>query len=134
MPMKISLALGARRPLSRETAWGCFTTNLALPGFGSLMAGYPVGYAQAALSLGGMALTLISGASFAGWYFANAARLRDPSGDPLAALMEMWQAVRVPLLGIALFGIGMLWAMLTSRRILHSALPDSKTEIPPRLS
>jgi hypothetical protein len=27
--MKISLALGPRQPLSRQTAWGCVTTNLA---------------------------------------------------------------------------------------------------------
>ena len=39
MPMKISLALGNPQALSRQTAWGCLTTNLAMPGFGSLVLG-----------------------------------------------------------------------------------------------
>ena len=52
--MKISLALGPRRPLSRQTAWGCLTTNLALPGAGSLVAGRVSGYPQLALGVGGM--------------------------------------------------------------------------------
>lgn len=132
--MKLSLALGERRPLSRETAWGYFTTNLTLPGFGSLMAGYPVGYAQAALALGGLGLSMVSGAHFVMWYFANAARLRDPGGDPLTALLEMWHAVRLPLAGIALFGVGLLWAMLTSRKILRLAQPDTSKPVPPRLN
>ena len=64
MPTKVSLALGPRRPLSRQTAWGCFTTNLAMPGFGSLVAGRISGYAQAALTIGGMVLTMVFGARF----------------------------------------------------------------------
>ena len=55
MRTKISLALGQRQALSRQTAWGCFTTNLALPGFGSLVAGRISGYFQVALAMVGLA-------------------------------------------------------------------------------
>src|SRR5438445_6318161 len=112
MPMKVSLALGERRQLSRQTAWGCLTTNLALPGFGSLAAGRRVGYLQAALTLMGMALTIIFGVPFTIWSLSNWARLHDPASDQLAALGEMWTRVRWALLGIGIFGVGWLWALV----------------------
>ena len=48
--MKISLALGQRKPLDRTTAWGCLTANLAVPGCGSLVAGRVSGYFQLLLA------------------------------------------------------------------------------------
>ena len=68
--MKISLALGPRQPLSRQTAWGYLTSNLALPGSGSLLAGRISGYAQLALGLGGLLMTVVFGLRFMLWYFA----------------------------------------------------------------
>src|SRR5262249_27900592 len=103
MPTKISLARGPRQPLSRQTAWGCLTTNLALPGFGSLVAGRISGYAQAALGLAGLALSVIFGVRFIAWYIANWPRLSGDQADPFAALHELWLAVRWPLLGIGIF-------------------------------
>lgn len=131
--MKISLALGPRQPLSRQTAWGCLTTNLALPGFGSLVAGHRGGYAQAALALGGMALTLVLGARFVLWYAANLARLREPQADPAAALVEVCLAVRWPLFGFVLFAIGWLWALATSLSIVRAAKKAGPSNVPPRL-
>src|SRR4051812_17590408 len=103
MPMKISLALGPRKPLSRQTAWGCLTANLALPGSGSLLAGRVIGYPQLALGGLGMLLTLVFGVRFLIWQITNWSRLHDPSGDPLGALVETWQSVRWAVLGIGLF-------------------------------
>src|SRR6266404_2112713 len=102
--MKISLALGQRQTLSRQTAWGCLTSNLAVPGFGSLAAGHSSGYFQVALTVIGMALTMIFGARFVLWMLANWTRLHDPMADQFDALRQMWLAVRWALLGIGIFG------------------------------
>jgi hypothetical protein len=131
--MKISLALGPRRPLSRQTAWGCLTTNLALPGFGSLMAGRVSGYPQAVLGLGGMALSVLFGVRFFLWSLSNWSRLHAPESDPVAALGEMWLALRWALLGLALFLAGLLWALATSSGILRQAKAAEAREAPPKL-
>ena len=131
--MKISLALGPRRPLSPQTAWGCLTSNVAVPGLGSLVAGRISGYPQVALGLGGMALTLAFGLRFFVWFAANRSRLLDPGADP-AALLEMWLAVRWALLGIALFALGWLWALATSLALLAAAKRDQPPNVPPRLN
>ena len=133
MRMKISLALGPRQSISRQTAWGCFTTNLALPGFGSLTAGRRVGYAQAVLGLGGLILTIIFGARFMGWYFANSSSLTSGQNDPLETLHALWLAVRGPLVSLGVFAAGWLWALITSFQILASAKPTEPPPAPPRL-
>ena len=132
--MKISLALGKRQPLSRQTAWGCLTTNLARPGFGSLVAGHAVGYAQAVLSVGGLMLSLVFGARFLGWYVANWSRLQGAQSDPIAAMAEVLRAVRWPAMGIGVFVVGWLWALSTSWQILRSAKQAESENAPPRLS
>jgi hypothetical protein len=119
--MKISLALGPRAPLSRQTAWGCFTTNLALPGIGSLMAGRKAGYGQAALGFGGMGLSVLFGLPFMYWCLANWSRLYGDQADPVTSMAELWSHVRWALVGISLFGAGWLWALATSCAILHVA-------------
>src|SRR5262245_281468 len=133
MPTKISLALGPRRKLSRQTAWGCLTTNLALPGFGSLMAGRTSGYFQIAMSLGGMLLTMVFGARFIYWYFTNQSRFQEWQADPVEMMTELWAAVRLPLLGIALFALGWLWALFTSFNIVRTAADDTTSTVPPKL-
>ena len=132
--MKISLALGPRRPLSRQTAWGCFTTNVTLPGAGSLVAGRVSGYAQLVLAIGGLILSGVFGLRFIVWYGANWRHLHDPQLDGITALLEMWQALRWPLLSMAIFLVGWLWALLTSLSILHEAKKHEPTNVPPRLS
>jgi hypothetical protein len=131
--MKISLALGPRQKLSRQTAWGCFTTNLAVPGFGSLMAGRISGYFQAALAFGGLALTLIFGARFFTWYVTNWSRLQSQDGDPFGALGEMWEAAKWPLLGMLVFGAGWLWGLATGWSIVHAAKKEETSNPPPKL-
>ena len=129
--MKISLALGERRPLSRQTAWGCLTANIALPGSGSLMAGRKSGYPQAFLGIGGMILTLIFGVRALVWFLANWARMHDPAVDQFDVMGEMWSVVRWAFLGMAVFGLGWLWALGTSYAIVRSAKNDSSA--PPKL-
>jgi hypothetical protein len=132
MLMKISLALGERRPLSRQTAWGCLTTNMAMPGFGSLMAGRISGYPQAFLGIAGVALTTVFGVRFLLWMLSNWARMHDPMTDHLEFLSEMWLVLRWAFLGMALFGVSWLWALISSYAIIHSAKNDAP--IPPKLT
>jgi hypothetical protein len=133
MPTKVSLALGPRRPLSRQTAWGCFTTNLAMPGFGSLVAGRISGYAQAALTIGGMVLTMVFGARFIWWYIANWSRFHQPDSDPTAALGEMLSFLKWPSVGFGMFAVGWLWALVTSVQIVSTARKAEAANVPPRL-
>jgi hypothetical protein len=119
--MKVSLALGERRPLDRTTAWGCLTANLAMPGSGTLVAGRRRGYVQGLLALAGMGLTTVFGLRFFAWYFANYARLQEELADPVATAGEIWIAVRWALLGMALFALGWLWALGSSLILLRDA-------------
>ena len=105
-----------------------------MPGFGSLVAGYVSGYFQAALSLGGMALTLIFGARFVYWYISNFEHFNNPQHDPIDILTALWAVVRLPLLGIALFAFGWLWALSTSLYIIRTANEDPSTKTPPKLT
>jgi len=97
------------------------------------MAGRISGYPQAALGLGGLALTLLFSARFVAWYFVNAARMRADQGDPFAALAALWHAARWPLLGMAVFGAGWLWALISSLQILSEAKRAEPPRLPPTL-
>jgi hypothetical protein len=129
--MKISLALGERRPLSKQTAWGCLTANMAIPGTGSLMAGRISGFAQLLLALAGMAVTIIFGLRALQWMLSNWSRLHDPAGDPFEAFGEMWAVLRWAFLGIAIFALGWLWALGSGWGIVRSAKNVAPT--PPKL-
>ena len=134
--MKLSLALGPRKPLSRQMAWGCFTTNLAFPGFGSLLAGRVVGYFQIPFTVVGLGLTMICGIPALIWGFSNYTRIQQNEDDPFAALAEMWGHFRWPVLGIAIFFFGLLWALITSLSIMAGARAAEKSaprRIPPKL-
>jgi hypothetical protein len=134
MPMRIFSQRQATRPLSRQTAWGCLTSNLALPGMGSIVAGRVSGYGQLVLSILGMALTLIFSFRFCLWYVANSSRLRNDQTDPLALLGEMWVSLRWPLLGFAVFGCSALWALVTSLSIMREArVEEANANLPPKL-
>lgn len=133
MPMKVSLALGPRRTLSRQTAWGCLTTNLAMPGAGSLAAGRASGYAQLALGIGGTLISVVLGMRFIWWFLANWSRLYGPDADLIATLGEIWQALKWPMLGFGLFFAGWFWALLTSLWIVNSARRSESAGVPPRL-
>jgi hypothetical protein len=118
MPMKISLVLHPRRPLSRAEAWGCFTANLALPGSGSLIAGRWVGYFQILLALIGLGVSLVAMVQVFVWYIHNHARLNDAT-DPFAGLAELFHQLLKPVVGFAIFGVAILWAVVTSWSILR---------------
>lgn len=100
---------------------GCLSTNLALPGFGSIMGKRIVGYFQAPFCVVGTVLTLTFGARFAVWYFTNRARINDAQGDPLAVLSELWINVRWSLAGMAIFAMDWLWALTTSFSLVNEA-------------
>ena len=129
--MKISLALGAQQPLNRQTAWGCLTTNLAMPGVGSLVAGRRSGYAQLALALLSLSGTLFFGVRFFSWLTANWSRVYQAEGDPVTTLLEMWQALRWAVFSIAAFLVSWLWALATSFFILQSVRKE-EGKLPPR--
>src|ERR1044071_3077772 len=138
MRMKVSLALGDPKALSRQTAWGCLTTNLAMPGFGSLIAGRRVGYAQAAIYLISFVLTLVLGTRFIYWGLQNWGWLHGEQGDQIEALAAMWKMARWPLLGILGFVISWLWSLGASLSIVRSApkvaaAGQGEGLVPPRL-
>ena len=132
--MKTSSANAPAEPPSVQTARGFAATNLALPGFGSLMAKRAVGWPQAALTVVGFGLTTIFGVRFALWFFRNLSVIYGDNSDPLEALTAVWQAVRWALLGIGLFAVAWLWALTTNAAILCSAQRAELNEKPPILS
>jgi len=119
--MKFSFRLGDAHNLTRENALACCSTNLGLPGFGSLMAGRKIGYPQAVLCVAGFALTILFGAKFIVWGVQHWSELRNPNSDPFDSLVALWLACRWTLLGMALFALAWLWAGITSLRILNGA-------------
>ena len=131
--MKISLALGPRQPLSRQTAWGCLTSNLALPGSGSLVAGRSSGYSQLLLGLAGLVVSMIFGLRFIVWQLANWSRFHGPEADPVAGLHELWVHLRLALLGLGLFFLAWFWALMSSLAILDSARKAERSKAPPPL-
>ena len=131
--MKTSSANANPDAPSVQTARGFVATNLALPGFGSLMAKRAVGWPQAALTVAGFALTMIFGVRFVGWFFQNTDALYGSQADPIETLTNVWRAVRWALLGIGLFAVSGLWALTTNAAILRSARSETDREKPPIL-
>ena len=130
--MKMSLALGQRRPLDSTTAWGCLTANLAVPGCGSLVAGRISGYFQLSLAMAGVALTTVFGMRFMSWYVNNWAVLQQTQADTAANFHELWLRLRPAALGVAVFMGGLFWAMASSMVILVES-KKARTGAPPRL-
>jgi hypothetical protein len=118
--MKTCSGPESRNDGSRQKARGFLATNLAMPGAGSLAAGRKIGLVQLALCLTGFTLTTVSGLQFVYWSLANWSKYHGPNVemDPLKPLIDLWQHARWPLLGVALFAISWLWALLTSRSLL----------------
>lgn len=123
--------------ISVQTAWGCLTANLAVPGSGSVLARRRIsGTLQATLAVIGMILSVVFTVRFFAWYAANRLRLEEGAlDDPLMPLREMWMAVRWAVVGIGLFGTAWFWGLLTSLRVLRRA---KKAEVaakpaPPKL-
>ncbi|MEO8426819.1 MAG: hypothetical protein ABI651_06880 [Verrucomicrobiota bacterium] len=127
--MKISLALGPRRPLDRATAWACVMANQAtLPGVGSLAAGRRVGYGQVALGLIGVVPML----AFSVRLLLAAYRVQQTVGSfgsPDELMEYLQQGLRdvphtwglyfwIGLPGAALFIIAWFWALASSLSIL----------------
>jgi len=131
--MKISLGLGPRRTLSRQTAWGCLTSNLAMPGVGSLVAGRRSGYAQLVLGVVGLVMTMVFGARFILWYSANFSRVTGGDLDPIESFAELWRAVRWAFLGITLFALGWVWSLAVGLTIVREAKNAERSRQPPKL-
>jgi hypothetical protein len=106
-----------------QHARGWLTTNAVMPGLGSLAAGRKVGLLQLALSLGSFAVTTGCGVHFIYWSLAHWSEFHSVNAeeDPLQPLRDLWHQARWPMLGIALFLISWLWALLTSRSLLRAA-------------
>lgn len=131
--MKISLALGQRKPLSRQTAWGCFTSNLALPGTGSLLAGRPSGYWQLLLALGGMVLSLVTFLTSLAWIIPHWPQLYGDDADPSMAF-ELMLRLKWPIIGIGLWVLSLIWGLATSQAILRESKEAENKNVPPVLN
>ena len=124
--MKIFSARANSESSAGETARGCFTTNLVIPGLGSLVGGRKIGYLQLVLCYIGQGITLVFGIRLIYWSLAHWPEIYHPNAeDPLATLREIWPQLRLPLLGILLFAIAWIWALLTSCRLLDNAKKKS---------
>ena len=131
--MKISSANANAEPPSVQTARGFVGTNLALPGFGSLMARRAEGWPQAALTVAGFGLTAWFGVRLGIWYFQNSSAINDPEADPFGVMTHEWLIARWALLGMALFAISWLWSLATNTAILRSARRADTMDKPPIL-
>jgi hypothetical protein len=120
-------------------AWGCFTTNLAMPGFGSLLAGRAIGYGQIPFTIIGFGLSLVGVIRAFAWFVSNWTRLQQlQESDPAGYMLQLWDGIRWPLLGIAIFFFALLWALITSLGIMAQARADERAAIlnrplPPKL-
>jgi|SRR6185295_3203619 hypothetical protein len=128
--MKISLALGQRRPLDRTTAWGCLTANLAVPGCGSLVAGRVSGYFQLLLAMAGVTLTTLFGLKFIVWYVNNWSQLQQTQADTAANFQELWARLRWAVFGMLIFLAGLFWALASSAGIILQARRDTADQPP----
>jgi hypothetical protein len=129
--VKLVLASRAKGPANRAEAWACVTSNLALPGSGSLAAGKPVGYYQLALAAVGFILSVATGIHLLEWMLENWTRINQATGDPMDNLSTIWHEIRWPMAGLGIFAASLLWAVITSLQIL-SAHP--KNPVPPRIA
>lgn len=102
----------------RERAWGVAIANqLALPGFGTVMAGRKIGYAQLTLSVAGVICVTVFLIHAVPQLGGLLRQLTNPSDDPDAALEFLAQWVPwlgVAFAGIVLWGIAWFWALGTS--------------------
>lgn len=131
--MKTSSGNANPKPPSAQTARGMVATNLALPGFGSLLAKRAAGWPQAVLTVVGFALTSIFGVRFIIWFLQNLNTLYGAESDPVESLLALWRNVRWALLGIGLFAVSWLWSLSTNAEILRSARKLEAKEKPPVL-
>jgi ABC-type dipeptide/oligopeptide/nickel transport system permease component len=106
---------------------------VALPGSGSLLAGRVSGYAQMALAVGGMLISVVFGVPAFVWGLRNWSRLRDPYGDPFAMLGEILWKFRWALLGLGVFAVGWLWGLVSGLGIVHAAKRAEAANKPPVL-
>jgi hypothetical protein len=92
----------------RPRALAALTANLMLPGAGSILLGRRMGWAQAALALAGMALSLHWLTRVVGlWVRAGERPLLEP-GELIAGIT-----------GPALFAVAWAWSALTALRVLR---------------
>ena len=130
--MKFSFRRGDPQGVTRELAWACFSTNLVFPGSGSLLGGRKIGYPQVVLTLAGFLLTTVFGIKFVIWGVQHWSELRNPEGDPIETLTALWAACRWALLGMLLFGVAWVWALLTSCGIMRRVRQNPESATPPR--
>jgi hypothetical protein len=97
------------------------TTNLAIPGCGTLVAGRVSGYWQFLIVIIGEVMSVYFGVKLFTWYQSNWAQLQQMEPDSAANFYELWLRIRWFLLGMGVFGAGWLWALGSSLGILREA-------------
>lgn len=128
--MKTSSAPGSSNavpPTALELAKGCLTSNLAVPGLGTLMSGRKVtGLLQMAVYLTAFGLTVGYGLSFVFWALAHWQQIQQANQqDPIGGLQMMWPRVKWAFVGLVMFAISWVWALQTSLGIMRKAKQDS---------
>jgi len=113
----------AAKPLSPAAARNYVVLNqLGTPGLGSILAGWRfAGAGQLLLALSGSGM-------FIGWVFRAVY-------NQLVDSMEPHSASRLGIVGVSIFAVAWIWALVTSRQILRAAKQSQPPGgIPPRLT
>jgi hypothetical protein len=105
--------------LTRAQAWQLLLANVAMPGSGSLMAGRRVGYFQIVLAVIAMAISTVETIRTGLWYIHNYDRLNS-SSDPFGVLIELGKHLIGPVVGLGIFVLAILWAVVTSLLIIKN--------------
>ena len=79
-------------------------------------------------------MSLFFGVRFFIWQLSNWSRLHATDVDPITALQETWLHVRWAVLGIGIFLVSMVWALLTSLALLNSSRKANQSNQPPPLA
>jgi len=117
----------------RDRAWTVIILNqLALPGFGTVLAGRKIGYLQLGLSVSGV-VCLSAFLFFAVPHLGELmGQALHPTDDPdvLIEFLRRWTPwLLVAVTGVFLFGVAWLWALPTSARSLKAG---AKNGVPRR--
>ena len=79
---------------------------------------------QLALALSGIVVSSIFGVQFIVWQLANWSRFHSIDTDPMELLAEMWLHLRWALLGVGIFFLAWIWALISGLAILRAARAD----------
>ncbi len=116
--------------ITKEDAWGFLLMNvLSLPGLGTYQAGMKTqGVLQAAISGTGMIISIVWAYMMLSRYQEILKELSETGKIPLIAFDILW----IGLLGLAVFFVGLVWAIACNFIVLSHAKSHASSKTPPK--